>query len=266
VGKTLHPDLCIFLKLLEGKMSLERSRLLILACSRRKSLDSGVKPAIERYDGFAFRLLRRFLKTSPTDQPDLLIISAEYGLIKATTLIPYYDRQMTKTRSIELNDSCISGLADVLRVKTYHELCTCAGQMYFQALSGLSRIVPHNTRVLSIQGSMGQQSAALYDWLYQESPKLPYKVLSTTPQKSSRFRGVEINLTNEQVLDLARKQIETNDVKGVDHYYSWYVLVDEQPVALKWLVSKITGLAVGSFTSGEARRFLTQLGVEVKRL
>ena len=35
------------------------TRLLIVACSRAKRPDAGSLPAIDRYDGPAFRLLRR---------------------------------------------------------------------------------------------------------------------------------------------------------------------------------------------------------------
>jgi hypothetical protein len=49
-------------------------RMLILACSRRKRPDEGLLPAIERYDGPAFRVLRRFLRKSrrSAPQPSLL--------------------------------------------------------------------------------------------------------------------------------------------------------------------------------------------------
>lgn len=54
-------------------------RLLILSCSRRKRLDTDLLPAIERYDGPAFRVLRRFLRERPFEAPDVLILSAEHG-------------------------------------------------------------------------------------------------------------------------------------------------------------------------------------------
>ena len=40
-------------------------RMLILACSRRKRPDEGLLPAIERYDGPALRVVRRFLREMP---------------------------------------------------------------------------------------------------------------------------------------------------------------------------------------------------------
>ena len=60
--------------------------MLILACSRRKRPDDGLLPAIERYDGPAFRVLRRYLRERPAGAPDVFILSAEHGLIGALSL------------------------------------------------------------------------------------------------------------------------------------------------------------------------------------
>jgi hypothetical protein len=45
-----------------------------------------------------------------------------------------------------------------------------------------------------------------------------------------------------------------------------YVVVDEQQVAPKWLVSQLFGLPVNAFATDEARRVLAHLGIEVRRL
>lgn len=71
-------------------------------------------------------------------------------------------------------------------------------------------------------------------------------------------------MTPEQTLEAARGALAEN-WGNPKRYESWCVLVDGQPVAPKWLVSRITRLPVGSFTTDEARRLLTRLGVEVRR-
>ena len=43
------------------------SRLLIISCSRRKNPASKKLPAIERYDGPIFQVLRKFLREFPKD-------------------------------------------------------------------------------------------------------------------------------------------------------------------------------------------------------
>jgi hypothetical protein len=74
-------------------------RLLILACSQRKRPDAELLPALERYDGPAFRVLRRFLRSRAPDPPEVLILSAEHGLIPRDLPIAAYDRKMTPARA-----------------------------------------------------------------------------------------------------------------------------------------------------------------------
>ena len=59
------------------------TRLLILSCSKAKRADCGLLPAIDRYDGPFFRVLRRYLRQQPADPPVVHILSAEFGLIPA---------------------------------------------------------------------------------------------------------------------------------------------------------------------------------------
>ena len=87
-----------------------RDRLLILACSQRKRPDKGLLPAVERYDGPAFRVLRRFLRHSPSKAPDVLILSAEHGLIPHDLPIAAYDRKMAPTRAHELRPLVLAEL------------------------------------------------------------------------------------------------------------------------------------------------------------
>ena len=60
-----------------------KRRLLILSCSQRKRETQEPLPAIERYNGPLFFVLRRFLRECPRQarQLDVYILSAAYGLI-----------------------------------------------------------------------------------------------------------------------------------------------------------------------------------------
>lgn len=71
------------------------SRLLVMSCSARKR--AGSAPAIELYDGSAYRVLR---KSAPADLP-VLILSAEHGLIRARDRLEPYDRKMDEARAEE---------------------------------------------------------------------------------------------------------------------------------------------------------------------
>ena len=58
-------------------------RLLILACSQRKQASCEPLPAIDRYNGPLFLVLRRFMRECPRQARllDVYILSAAYGLI-----------------------------------------------------------------------------------------------------------------------------------------------------------------------------------------
>lgn len=78
--------------------------LLILSCSATKRPDAGGLPAIDRYDGPAYRVLRKALRERAGLGAALTvrILSAEYGLVTDTTEIPDYNRRMTAERAAEL--------------------------------------------------------------------------------------------------------------------------------------------------------------------
>src|SRR5215475_9884935 len=72
-------------------------RLLILSCSQRKRPDRILLPALERYDGPVFRMLRKFLRSCSAREshPEVYILSVRFGLIPAHQPISYYDCRMT---------------------------------------------------------------------------------------------------------------------------------------------------------------------------
>ena len=70
---------------------VNKERLLILSCSQRKKLERA--KAIDLYDGQAFRVVRKYLKTK--DGVEIKILSAKYGLISQDEVIDTYNQKMT---------------------------------------------------------------------------------------------------------------------------------------------------------------------------
>ena len=58
------------------------TRALFLSCSKRKSPEAGLIPAIRRYEGPRFRVLRSYLRDAGKDPLLIWILSAEHGLIR----------------------------------------------------------------------------------------------------------------------------------------------------------------------------------------
>ena len=238
--------------------------MLILACSQRKRHDKELLPAVERYDGPAFQVLRRFLRESHSEALDILILSAEHGLIPHNLPIATYDRKMTPARACELRPQIFADLERLIAPRTSLETLICAGKQYLLALpmdeaSPLSRM-----SVRICEGALGKKLATLHDWLHGGPPKLRYNSSMLTETNRACIRGVEVTLATEQVFDIAAEALAEGWGEP-DRYESWCIPLNGQCVAPKWLVSQISGLPVGAFTTGDARRLLARLGVEVRR-
>lgn len=248
-----------------GDVRLTR-RLLILACSQRKRTDPIMLPALERYDGPFFRVLRRYLRSWAADQhgrppPDTYILSAEFGLIPGDKPIPFYERRMTAERAEQLRPNVLNTMQELLdRANPYRELCMCLGREYRRALAGWEIWRPNVLTVFQTEGSLGAQQSQLHEWLHG-SPRV---VSIPAHNGVVRVRGVEVSYTASEVLELAQNAL-SRDGKGAANFKNWYVQLGDQRVSPKWLVSQLTGLPVSAFVTDDARRVLAQLGIEVKR-
>ena len=148
-------------------MEAESVDLLILACSQRKRCDNGLIPAIERYDGPLYRVLRKFFRSvAPRKRlVETYILSAQFGLIAGYTPIPYYDRRMTPERSAQLAPVALCELENLFQTKGYQELYLGLGRDYFNCLPGYENLLPAETRIVVAEGAIGQRQSHLKQWL-----------------------------------------------------------------------------------------------------
>jgi cytoplasmic iron level regulating protein YaaA (DUF328/UPF0246 family) len=100
---------------------VSKCRFLILACTATKRHEVRLLPAIYRYCGPSFRVLRRWLSDHPeaATRLDVSILSAEFGLIPAIQPIPDYDRRMTAARAVELRAQVRATLEHLLALRSY---------------------------------------------------------------------------------------------------------------------------------------------------
>jgi hypothetical protein len=237
-------------------------RLLILSCAKRKRQDAGLLPAIDRYDGPAFRLLRRF-REHGSELPDVFVLSARYGLIHYAEPISNYDQRMTLQRAHELRFQISETLQLIFkrpanRKKANCHILFCMGNAYFDALKSS---VPAGVLCEHAEGSIGKKLSKLKQWLY--GPSMQSQLKLPSPQRGrARLRGVDITINAAEALYRAQRALPRQQREAAS-YHSWYVLVGNERVSPKWLVSLLTGLPVSAFHSDEARRVLYHIGIEV---
>src|SRR5579885_631674 len=85
--------------------------LVVLGCSALKSHAPGLLPAVERYDGPMYKVLRAFLRTSEwPDDLSVAVLSAKYGLIGGLASIEDYDQRMNRDRAFQLSSEATQTL------------------------------------------------------------------------------------------------------------------------------------------------------------
>ncbi len=238
-------------------------RLLILSCSQRKHSTPSLLPALERYDGPIFQVINKFMRMRPFEAQslDVYILSAKFGLIPSSQLIPNYNFRVTLQKVKKLQSLTLTELKRILADRQYDELFISMGKDYLRVLDGYESLIPANLKVIISKGVIGRKQAELRNWLHGGVSVPSDNQMEVTQQGKANFRGVEISLTSNQVMDVARLAIA--EKQNIPKSQVWYVQVDDKRVPLKWLVSKLTGLPVNAFHTDEARRVLQQLGVEV---
>jgi hypothetical protein len=155
---------------MNGKTRHKRSsdRLLLISCSKRKRAGYKLMRAIDRYDGPAFYVLRRYLRETEDRQLKIYILSAEFGIINLRKPIPDYDRLMTYSRAHELREQTTRSLKSILQKTRCTELFICAGAVYEEAID-----IPYLKQTISLKVAargQGPKLSSLHSWLRQKSP------------------------------------------------------------------------------------------------
>jgi len=239
--------------------------LLLLACSRRKQAVPHLLPALERYQGPQFQVVRKFLLAHPEMKTklDIAILSARLGIISSTEPILDYDQRMTPEQATSLQPIALASLRQYFQHTAYQRCCISLGKDYLSAIVGVEDLVPSGCEITYTRGSQGERLSQLFDWLYHNQPTPIVKPARVT--KSVHIRGIEIRLSPEEVIALGRSKL-ASPTSSLPKAKTWYVDIDGQRVPPKWLISQITELPVSAFNTTDARFVLESLGIKVNRI
>lgn len=159
--------------------SLAPRRLLIIACSATKQEieinEFGRQTAFDLYDGAGYRMIKSFMREAGGYLgTDVLIVSAEYGVISAYQKIANYERRMSGERAQdqrEENQEILRGRiqAGIDFEMPYAEIFIWAGEAYATALGDAGTWncgIP--TKTVSKGRGIGDQKSELKRWLRNE--------------------------------------------------------------------------------------------------
>jgi hypothetical protein len=146
-------------------------RLLILGCSARKVTTAGPLPALERYAGGAFQVVKKLMRLGqfPADV-DLRIVSAKHGLLRPDEPIQDYDLRLTPDRAKGQAGGNAGKLRALVADGNYREVLISAGRAYLAAL-GQPDAWRGSAAVTVNGGAIGVQLQKLRAWLLQPPPQ-----------------------------------------------------------------------------------------------
>ncbi|ODS40273.1 MAG: hypothetical protein A7315_09070 [Candidatus Altiarchaeales archaeon WOR_SM1_79] len=143
-------------------------RLLILSCSNTKKKSKDLLPAIERYDGINYRVIKKLQREGNfPDELDIGIISAKYGFLTPDIPIEYYDQKMTRKRALELQPEVSSELNEFLQNNGYSKIFVNLGKEYRLLLNGFDNAVSADYA----EGSIGQKASQMKKWILSLNSK-----------------------------------------------------------------------------------------------
>lgn len=127
--------------------------LLIQSCSNAKEHTDKAVPAIDLYDGYFFRIIKKAMREGQFDPKfDILIISAKYGVIEPEEKIHYYDRLLGKDQAQEWNEMIVDDIAKKTSGMDYKEIWVNTGKRYLATLDGVEEVVDGSINYISGDG------------------------------------------------------------------------------------------------------------------
>ncbi|MDI9395425.1 MAG: peroxide stress protein YaaA [Euryarchaeota archaeon] len=146
-------------------------KLLVIPCSKKKLASEGMLPAIERYQGQYFKILKKYVTDfSNNNGFDIAILSAKYGLLEPMDNIEYYNLKMDAIQAQSLKGSILKKLAKMNELKQYREVVINLGSHYIEAIEGYEKIFDNAVEFKFFEGRIGERQKQMKDWLEENKP------------------------------------------------------------------------------------------------
>jgi hypothetical protein len=233
--------------------------LVILGCGERKKLTSRLLPAIDRYDGPVFRVLRKHARDEPQNSADACILSARFGLIRGTLPIPRYDFSLLRADRRSLQNRVDRQFKRALDSIQPDRLFVSVGHSYWPLLAeAIARDVAPGKLAIAT-GGIGGRASQLAHWLRQGKNN-PYGTVIEKTRGEATLLGTTVCASRVEVLQKAARA-SFYSPSAAHRFETWYVAVGDRRVAPKWLVSLLFDKPVSRFRTSDARRILSLFGV-----
>ena len=146
-------------------------KLLILTTSFRRNEEiTEPIPAIERYDGVYFKILRKYLREGKLKDTDILIVTEKHGLIWSNDNVSFYKVQ-SKMGFLSLDEKSIEKLRhenlqrikEILSQHRYSEIYVNVGKEYMKLIKGFEEFV--SCKLTYAVGGLGKKASHMKNWI-----------------------------------------------------------------------------------------------------
>jgi hypothetical protein len=146
-------------------------KAIIIASSQRRVIEPKTPiPALDRYSGVSFRIVRKYKRERKLRSVDILIVSEEYGVLTETEKIPYDEPFEGKTlhltgEAIEKSrKSNLERLKQLFSRTKYSEIFVDVGKDYLRLIDGFEDLTSAKVTYASGKG-LGLKARHLMQWI-----------------------------------------------------------------------------------------------------
>lgn len=143
--------------------------MIVLSASQRRSTDPDPLPAIERYDGVYFRLVKKYLREKRLSDTDIIIVSERNGIARPDENVPYIKPfrgklHLPKKQLEELKLSNLLKLESIFNQHHYKEIFVVCGKEYQKLIEGFGQLT--DAEVVFCKGrGLGPKAQDLKRWI-----------------------------------------------------------------------------------------------------
>jgi hypothetical protein len=143
--------------------------MIILSASQRRLTDPHPLPAIERYEGVYFRLVKKHLREGRLSNMDIIIVSEKHGIVRADENVPYITPfrgklHLPEKQLEELKQTNLSKLGSIFNQHHYKEIFVVCGREYRKLIEGFEQLT--DAKVVFCKGAgLGPKAQDLKRWI-----------------------------------------------------------------------------------------------------
>jgi hypothetical protein len=148
---------------------MDSKRLIIISASQRRSKDPQPLPAIARYEGVFFAVVRKYLREGKLKGTDIIVVSDKYGVVTADEDVPCHEAtqespSFSKEALEKANRENLARLRSIFNKNRYREILVVCGKEFQRLIEGFEELT--EAKIVFCEGKgLGPKALSLKQWI-----------------------------------------------------------------------------------------------------